>query len=82
MLSAREREVAELVAGGLTNKEVAARLFVSLRTVEASLSKVYAKLGIRSRTELAVRSTAGFTPADGAAESVRFPTLEGLMTDS
>ena len=82
LLSAREREVAELVAGGLTNKEVAARLFVSLRTVEASLSKVYAKLGIRSRTELAVRSTAGFTPADGAAESVRFPTLEGLMTDS
>jgi DNA-binding NarL/FixJ family response regulator len=54
-LTTREREVAELVAGGLTNKEVAARLFVSVRTVEATLSKVYAKLGVRSRTELAGR---------------------------
>jgi DNA-binding CsgD family transcriptional regulator len=55
VLTTREREVAELVAGGLANKEVAARLFVSVRTVEATLSKVYAKLGVRSRTELAGR---------------------------
>jgi DNA-binding NarL/FixJ family response regulator len=41
------------VAEGLANKEVAARLFVSVRTVEANLSRVYAKLGVRSRTELA-----------------------------
>ena len=54
-LTTREREVAELVATGLANKEVAARLHVSLRTVEATLSKVYAKLGVRSRTELAAR---------------------------
>jgi len=54
-LTTREREVADLVATGLANKEVAARLHVSLRTVEATLSKVYAKLGIRSRTELAAR---------------------------
>jgi len=52
-LTAREREIGELVAGGLTNKEVAARLFVSVRTVEATLSRLYAKLGVRSRTELA-----------------------------
>jgi DNA-binding CsgD family transcriptional regulator len=52
-LSETERRVAELVAQGMTNKEVAARLFVSVRTVEANLSRVYAKLGIRSRTELA-----------------------------
>ncbi len=52
-LTAREREIAELVASGLSNKEVAARLFVSLRTVEANLSKVYAKLNVRTRTELA-----------------------------
>ena len=56
-LTTREQEVAELVASGLANKEVAARLHVSLRTVEATLSKVYAKLGVRSRTELAARTT-------------------------
>ena len=56
VLTTREREVAELVASGLANKEVAARLHVSLRTVEATLSKVYVKLGVRSRTELAART--------------------------
>jgi DNA-binding CsgD family transcriptional regulator len=54
-LTETERRVAELVAGGLSNKEVAARLFVSVRAVEANLSKVYAKLGVRSRTQLAGR---------------------------
>ncbi len=51
-LTETERRVAELVAEGLSNKEVAARLFVSVRAVESNLSKVYAKLGVRSRTEL------------------------------
>jgi DNA-binding CsgD family transcriptional regulator/tetratricopeptide (TPR) repeat protein len=54
-LTAREREVGELVAAGLANKEIAARLFVSVSTVEATLSKAYVKLGVRSRTELANR---------------------------
>ena len=54
-LTVREREVAELVATGLANKDIAARLFVSVSTVEATLSKVYAKLGVRSRTELSSR---------------------------
>jgi DNA-binding CsgD family transcriptional regulator len=54
-LTETERRVAELVAEGLSNKEVAARLFVTVRTVEANLTKVYGKLGIRSRTELASR---------------------------
>jgi len=54
-LTTREQEVAELVAAGLTNKEIAARLFLSISTVEASLSRVYGKLGVRSRTELAGR---------------------------
>jgi DNA-binding CsgD family transcriptional regulator len=54
-LTATERRVAELVAEGLSNKEVAARLFVTVRTVEANLTKVYAKLGVHSRTELASR---------------------------
>lgn len=51
-LTESERRVAELVAKGLTNREVAARLFMSPKTVEANLSRVYRKLGIRSRAEL------------------------------
>jgi len=54
-LSQTERRIAGLVADGLSNKEVAATMFISVRTVEANLSKVYAKLGVRSRTELARR---------------------------
>ena len=52
-LTAAERRVAELVAEGRTNKEVAAELVVTVRTVESTLTKAYAKLGVRSRTELA-----------------------------
>jgi DNA-binding CsgD family transcriptional regulator len=54
-LTETERRVAVLVADGLSNKEVAARLFVSVRAVESNLSKVYAKLGVRSRTQVAER---------------------------
>jgi DNA-binding CsgD family transcriptional regulator len=52
-LTPAEQRVAALVAEGRTNREVAAALFVGERTVETHLSHVYAKLGIRSRTELA-----------------------------
>lgn len=55
MLTPQEREVAQLVGEGASNPEVADRLFISRRTVEYHLSKVYAKLGISSRTELAIR---------------------------
>ncbi len=48
-----ERRVAELVAAGRSNKEVAGVLFLSTRTVEGHLSRVYGKLGVRSRVELA-----------------------------
>lgn len=54
-LTAAERRVAALVAEGRTNREVAAALFLGERTVETHLSHVYAKLGIRSRAELARR---------------------------
>jgi DNA-binding CsgD family transcriptional regulator len=54
-LTATERRVAALVAEGMTNREVAAALYVTPRTVEGTLSRVYAKLGVRSRTELARR---------------------------
>jgi DNA-binding CsgD family transcriptional regulator len=52
-LTAAERRVATLAAEGLTNREVAATLFLGERTVVSHLSHVYAKLGVRSRTELA-----------------------------
>jgi DNA-binding CsgD family transcriptional regulator len=52
-LTPGERQIALLVAEGLTNKEVAAHLFVTPKTVEFHLSNVFRKLGVRSRTELA-----------------------------
>jgi DNA-binding CsgD family transcriptional regulator len=52
-LTPTERHVAELVAQGHTNTEVAALLFLSAKTVAAHLTRVYAKLGLRSRSELA-----------------------------
>jgi DNA-binding CsgD family transcriptional regulator len=52
-LTRREREIAELAAAGLSSKDIAARLFVSARTVESHLLRVYTKLGIRTRAELA-----------------------------
>jgi DNA-binding NarL/FixJ family response regulator len=54
-LTPGEQRVAELAASGLPNKEVAAQLYLSVYTVEAHLSRVYAKLGVRSRTQLARR---------------------------
>ncbi|WGY02191.1 LuxR C-terminal-related transcriptional regulator [Nocardioides sp. QY071] len=52
-LSRRERTVAELAADGASNAEIAERLHLSVRTVENHLSRVYAKLGVASRTDLA-----------------------------
>jgi len=52
-LTAREREVAGLAASGASSKEIAGRLYISLRTVENHLQSVYSKLGVGSREELA-----------------------------
>jgi DNA-binding CsgD family transcriptional regulator len=54
-LTEAERRIAALVAEGHTNREVAAALFVTEHTVEGALTRVYRKLGVRSRGELAVR---------------------------
>jgi DNA-binding CsgD family transcriptional regulator len=54
-LTPAEHRIAGLVAGGRTNKEVARELVVSIHTVEAALTRVYRKLGLRSRAELAGR---------------------------
>jgi DNA-binding CsgD family transcriptional regulator len=53
-LTAREREIASLAASGLTSDAIASRLFLSVRTVDNHMQHVYQKLGIGSRTELAV----------------------------
>ncbi|MEY9860133.1 DNA-binding CsgD family transcriptional regulator/energy-coupling factor transporter ATP-binding protein EcfA2 [Catenulispora sp. GAS73] len=52
MLSDREREIAALAAAGLRSREIAQRLFLSPRTVEAHLGRVYRRLGVSSRGEL------------------------------
>ncbi|MGW3956073.1 ATP-binding protein [Streptomyces sp. NPDC004752] len=57
-LAPTERQVAGLVMEGATNREIAARLFISVKTVEATLTRVYRKLGIRSRVDI-VRLAAG-----------------------
>jgi ATP/maltotriose-dependent transcriptional regulator MalT len=52
-LSGTELRVAELIARGMSNREAAAELFVTVRTVESALTKLYLKLGVHSRTQLA-----------------------------
>ena len=54
-LTPTEAKIAELVARGLTNRQVAAELVVTVHTVETALTRVYAKLGVRSRTELTLQ---------------------------
>jgi DNA-binding CsgD family transcriptional regulator/tetratricopeptide (TPR) repeat protein len=61
-LTAAEARVAALVARGHTNKETGAQLFMSVHTVEAHLTSVYRKVGIRSRTELTRAVAAGSVP--------------------
>ncbi len=57
-LTATEERIARLAASGCTNAEIAAEMFVSLRTVESNLTRTYRKLAVRSRTELVAKLTA------------------------
>jgi DNA-binding CsgD family transcriptional regulator len=68
VLSAREWEIADLIAEGLGNPAIAARLVLSRRTVEGHVQRILAKLGFRSRSQIAVWSAqqrAATTPANG-----------------
>jgi DNA-binding NarL/FixJ family response regulator len=58
-LTAREMEIARLVRDGRTNRQIARALGLSTKTVEAHLSRIFAKLSIPSRTVLAVLVTTG-----------------------
>ncbi|WP_329454958.1 helix-turn-helix transcriptional regulator [Streptomyces sp. NBC_01497] len=70
VLTATETRIAELVTSGASNREVAAKLFISVKTVEGNLSRVYRKIGVRSRTALAramaLSAEAPVAPAAGA----------------
>jgi DNA-binding CsgD family transcriptional regulator len=66
-LTESERRIAELAAAGMTNRQVAEAAFVSPKTVEANLARVYRKLGIRSRAELGARMSA--RSREGGSES-------------
>jgi ATP/maltotriose-dependent transcriptional regulator MalT len=71
-LSAREQEVAQLVAAGKRNREVAAALFVSEKTVESHLARIYDKLGVRSRAALAtILATDDYAAAGDSANKAR-----------
>lgn len=67
-LTAAEVQVAELVAAGRKNREVAAELYTTVATVEAHLTRIYRKLGVRSRTDLARLAAAGETRAGKPAK--------------
>ena len=68
-LSPAQQRIARRVAAGRTNREIAAELGVTSKTVEWHLSRIYRQLGLRSRTELAVQLAAGEIP--GALEPER-----------
>ena len=70
MLSAREQEVAHLVAAGNTNAEIAAALYLSPRTVERHVGNILTKLGFRSRVQIAGEAAAGRLPGGRAPAPV------------
>ena len=70
-LTEREIEVIRLVATGATNRQIASELFISVNTVKVHLRNIFAKLGVNSRTELAM-----FAVREGLVEGVSLPEVE------
>jgi DNA-binding CsgD family transcriptional regulator len=73
-LSATEERVARLVAAGRTNREIASAMFVSVKAVEANLTRIYTKLAVRSRTELALRLQDSSSGRAGEGRPAATPT--------
>lgn len=69
MLTEQERTVTALVATGMSNREVATEMMLSVKTVQFHLTRIYAKLGVRSRAALAARSREGVVRVTGAARA-------------
>ena len=86
-LTPQELQVALVVAEGVTNREAAARLFLSPKTIEVHLSSAYRKLGVRTRTELSRRmaSHQGRTPRCAPSHSqdcaLRRPSMQAQADD-
>jgi len=73
-LTSREREVVSLVAGGLSNEEIAARIYVSQSTVKTHVARSMAKLGARDRAQLVVMAYEGGLARPGWAKTeLRYP---------
>lgn len=83
-LTPTEARIAGLVGGGATNREVAAELFISVKTVEGALSRVYRKVGVRSRTALAHAMAVAVIASGAAVDSVDDdqvrPSAQAVMT--
>lgn len=77
LLTAREREVAGLIAHGLTNRQIAAELVISERTADAHVGNILAKLGLRSRAQAAVWAVEQGLHRAPAAEPGRSPWKPG-----
>lgn len=70
-LTARERQVLDLIAEGLSNRQIGERLFISVKTVSVHVSAVLRKLGVSTRTEAAVLAGRRSHPADSVLDVVR-----------
>jgi DNA-binding CsgD family transcriptional regulator len=77
-LSARELEVVELIAAGHTNIEIAERLFLSPKTVERHVTNILAKLGLRSRVQVATEAVSGRLPCSAPAPARSGASAEHL----
>ena len=81
-LTRREREVASLVAKGLTNREIASRLFISERTAESHVEQLRGKLGFHSRSQVAAWVAAQGLTTEGGAAPADVPIRSAMETPS
>jgi len=81
-LTRREREVASLVAKGLTNREIASRLFISERTAESHVEQLRGKLGFHSRSQVAAWVAAQGLTTDVGAAPAEVPIRSAIETPS